>query len=209
MKRLHSPSALVCVGVLLLLSACASEDPTDSPTSGELKQGAIEAAKEITNQQAEDQFRAEFPTGALPEAEFVRVVTSTDWPEAMAQCLQARGFDAVAKADGGVDSGFPPELAESHAVATYQCRTSYPIDSTGQELDSKEELEGLYDYYRDDLVPCLESQGWSQENDPPSLSSFIETYDSDPWIPYAVVDPTSEDDWFALNKVCPQSPPTQ
>lgn len=65
------------------------------------------------------------------------------------------------------------------------------------------------------LLDCLGAAGFTASalpdghpvSDPPTRQSFVETYGStDTWTPYSDVAPGTNEEWYALNKKCPQMP---
>jgi hypothetical protein len=186
-------SLALATSVLAGCSAGADGGATPAPTS------SIPSAHE----QNVAQLLAEYPDADVPTVQPIRVVTLLEWPEVFAQCVTDEGFPASAAADGGVDfEAIPAEQADASALATFVCRERYPVDPSEFE---DPDLSGLYDYYTQELVPCLEAEGYEIPS-PPSEQTFIDSYWTAAWIPYNFVEVTSDEEWTRLNAACPQHP---
>ncbi len=69
-----------------------------------------------------------------------------------------------------------------------------------------ERLSKLYDFLLDQR-DCLIAEGYSIA-EPPSRETFISGYTSgSPWIPYTELPVLGAEEFFELEKKCPQSPP--
>lgn len=146
-----------------------------------------------------------------PSVDLVRFVAESEWTTVQLGCLNDLGYPVVAMPDGrGIDSSMIPASQAArggpYALAVYTCQAQYSMEPSTGEL-TEEELGELYDWYLGVEVPCLEEHG-AEVSDPPSRASFIETYNSNPWIPFGAIDhealgPEKIDELLAE---CPQSP---
>lgn len=149
---------------------------------------------------------AAHPSASVPDADLVRFVLPSEWAEAIAQCMSDAGFQASAEPDGGVKYEEIPEAqGEAQSVANYVCSVQYPVDPTYARPLNEEQLDYLYWYFTNELIPCLEEEGHSVST-APSRSTFIDQYDSNPWSPYSDVAAVSDAAWLAINEKCPQMP---
>jgi hypothetical protein len=63
------------------------------------------------------------------------------------------------------DQAMPACMADAtsdpryEALRYYLCQRRYPLSPSAQGFFSSAELEAIYDYYQDSLVPCLEIRG--------------------------------------------------
>jgi hypothetical protein len=148
-----------------------------------------------------------FPSAVRPEVEFARYIDQSEWPPAIADCLVGQGFaDVKAMPDGGIESGpVPPAQAEAYAVAMYVCSAQYPMDPKYLAPMTDDRIGALYDYYVDEMVPCLEAEGYAVPP-APSRETYIDTYLTGGWTPYDGVAPSSNAEWYRINDVCPQFP---
>jgi hypothetical protein len=128
--------------------------------------------------------------------------------EVQAECLREEGFpDVTVTPDGALSiTGIPPEQEEALAVVRYVCEIRYRIDEEYTGALEKEELIELYEYYTQDLVPCLQANSYTAP-DAPSVTTFVETYGSPTtWSPYSAVQVSSNEAWYEINETCPQWP---
>lgn len=136
--------------------------------------------------------------------------TEDEWLLARADCLTAAGWDA--EADVQLDSISVPSVTFEQRKAFKQAEAACSRsvgDLPTEPPHSAEELEKIYDYFVEELTPCLTKRGYQVE-DPPSRDTFIESY-YDPtaegvWIPYDHVDPPSQEEWREIQLQCPQDP---
>lgn len=153
----------------------------------------------------------EMTSSSRPSGVVVRAVDPDEWPQAQQACLEDFGFVASVLSDGGIEyPAVNPDQAEVLRDAIERCREMFPVkDEYLRPLDS-EQLTTLYRWYVGVLIPCLEERGYSGF-EPPSESTFVETYYRDPWSPYfdidSELDAFGEQEWYALQADCPQGPP--
>jgi hypothetical protein len=86
---------------------------------------------------------------------------------------------------------------------------SFPIDPKYTTPLTDQQLGALYDYNLNTLVPCLEAEGY-EVPDAPSKTTFIDTFLSDPWYPYADAFGSgsySQAEYYRVSELCPQWPP--
>ena len=187
--------------VAFLVSACAApvDQPPTTPDSAISLTDAADAAWA--------QVSAQYPDAVRPEADLVRTVAPPEWATAIAECLNAEGFGAIAQADGSVyfDTG---EQDEAYSVALYTCKIRYPIDPKFQGPLNDEQLRRVYEYSKTTLAPCLESFGIAVP-EPPSLELFLEKRGNpEAWNIYGDVHNIlkSNAQWQEINATCPQYP---
>ena len=201
-RRLLIPLAVAAV---LLLTACAgpaSAVPVQaekSPTAA--SQSGQNQDQDLKSERA--QIRSQFPNAKIPQAKVIKKVTISEWPDAMAACMTAAGFQTTVTKDGGVTGRTPNGQQEANLIATYVCNVEYPLQAKYTKPLDEKQLSALYAYYTITLTRCLAKHG-VQVPTPPSLSSFEQTYQSKPWTPYSFVPPSKGE---ALSRTCPQVPP--
>lgn len=185
----------VLVGMTgIALAACSGDDP--SVSAGDLSPEMHEAYLG----QIAQMYQIEDP----PSVAVVRIVGPDEQLELVAECMQEGGWPETKVSNGGLQYEDLPEQEEAMNGAFYTCFASYPL---AEEFlaDGREQYEELYNYFVDDLKPCLEDQGL-EITDPPSLESWLavaETGSPEYW------DPTLEIpdvDFAAIQEVCPQNP---
>lgn len=149
--------------------------------------------------------------GSLPEdAAFVRYVGPDEFATTHAECLRQQGFDATETADGGISHGaVPPEQAQALHEALHRCNIMYPVHPRYRERLTDEQRSRLYDYFVNELVPCLQAEG-RRIGPVPSRETFIATfYTDESWHPYHSVGASNQREWARLNERCPQRPPIE
>lgn len=133
--------------------------------------------------------------------------TQDEWIVATVECLRDAGWDAQAdfEQDGFEIPSFTFEQRDALMKAEADCARSVG-ELPDEPPMSAEEIGEQYDYFVEELIPCLTERGY-QVDDPPSRDAFVEAYYSnDSWSPYLNVDPVTEDDWREINRECPQDP---
>jgi hypothetical protein len=208
MRNLHVPMMIAIAASLGVLIVGCTAPGTGVAERRRPPAAATEGGPSIDTVLAESRQRllAKFPQAQIPEVEFVRYISQDEYGEVRAECLTALGFPTAAHDDGGFGGSFTRDQAEAHAVADYTCEVRFPLDPKYTAPLTNAQLVALYDYYVNELTPCLESAGESV-GPPPSESVFIEGYSgSDPWTPYLALGTGA--DYAALEKACPSVPVT-
>ena len=207
----HIRAVLVFTTVTLLLSGYSSS--TSAPGHTSTSMPSASATPQTREQQLDDLWKyytASYPDAIRPDVTFIRYVQQNEWATIQADCMNAMGFLNVSETpDGGLASGTVPEAqAEAYQVASYVCDAEYPLDPKYSIPLTDDRIGVLYDYYVDELTPCLEKEGYSV-TPAPSESTFISSYRSGGWTPYADINTSfagTQEEWYRINKVCPQWP---
>jgi len=131
-----------------------------------------------------------------PEVSFV-TVDLKDWVVAMDSCW--KNFDVE-------DPKEQPELA----VKLYACRAHQQQSAEALGLLNTAQLDYLYDYYQDRLIPCMRSRGLDIDDVMTrEEATDVGRFASYPWNPYSGIrdfvreDPADVDTW----RSCPAFPP--
>lgn len=213
---------LVTGALVLTLMACTSggSDPAggggaDGDLAGQLEGNAVWIELHQANMaNAAASFIAR--TGSLPpaDAQFVRLIEPSDYGDVLAECAREQGFGAQAMPDGGVKYDTVPEdqiLAFEEAI--YRCEVAYPTHPRFFEPWSDERVRATYDYVVNELVACLEAEGYPVAEAPPSFDTYLADFRAEDrlaWNPYSTsVDAPSEAEWRRINEACPQYPPVE
>lgn len=196
----------------LLLSGCSGQPdtpPVQESEGGAQADGATQQLVEEGKVAARERLEAMFPGIGIPDVDLVRIISLPEFGEVMAQCMTEAGFNAQARADGGVSfEEIPQEQSEAQSLALYVCQAKYPVDPVYTQPLTDAQIDFLYDYYRDDFSACLQAEGFSV-GELPSRSKFKEAYAGvgEPYTPYAVllenVDPAHVE---KLMSICPEVP---
>lgn len=157
-----------------------------------------------------------------PETQIVRVLAPEEQPAVWEACMVEAGWQVSVTSDGGLvpPADLPEDQASVYAVADYTCHAQYPVDPALFRSFGEQQIEATYEYYVEELVPCLLKRGHRVE-EPPTWASFRSSWVADgrggffasegSWFPYDAVDPASlrDEEWQTLTEECPQSPPAE
>jgi hypothetical protein len=146
------------------------------------------------------------------DAEFVRFVELNEWGTAQARCMQDQGFDSRPTVDGGgvLHGDVPSDQMDAHWQATYRCRIAYPVHPRFHLPLTDEQIRVIYDYFVNELVACLEDEGY-EVAPAPSWETFRSQWDHPGgpgwWEPHDSVQPPSREEDMRIMEKCPQRPP--
>ncbi len=153
-----------------------------------------------------------------PSTEIVRVIAPDEQPEVWQACMQEAGYEVSVTSDGGLTppQDLPDDQWGAYDLANYICHAQYPVDQSLVPQFGTEQVDVLYGYYVEELVPCLQERGF-EVDEPPTIETFRASWVSgdeglhaseSTWFPYTAVDAAeiSMDEWEAVNAACPQSP---
>lgn len=99
---------------------------------------------------------------------------------ARADCLKARGWD-VDLTDGVITAEVPEEQSSVYERDSEECLVEAGVD-TDAPL-TQEQLRAVFVWYSD-ISQCLQDYGYSVPPRP-SEQAFMESYGTDPWIPWS------------------------
>jgi hypothetical protein len=119
-----------------------------------------------------------------------------DLANAQADCLRKKGWSVAVDQDGSFGSNFPDDQRDDYNRDSLACQKAVGIDP---DLPTPTYL--VRQQYKDFLqgASCLRKLGWPISK-APTLATFEDTYESDPWIPW---DEVPQDDEFKALKHCP------
>lgn len=196
---------LAILAVVVNLTACSTEiRPPELP---DYSPAELEAQTAADNQRALNDLLRDFPDAEVPEVDRVRLVSLEEWPNAMAECLSAEGFVAIAE-DGGLSTSAPFGQELPYAISYYVCSVEYPINPRVMVPLVEDQIRYLYEYYTQVMTPCLDAEGY-EVPEAPSLQTFVSTYgQSGSWAPYTLVAEavSSQEEWDRINRLCTQTP---
>lgn len=208
-------AAIVAVLLVLGASGCAASGaPEPRPTLSSVSTaGPTSEPNESTGIPEDDPAWAlvveQYPNAKRPTVSVVREVALSEWPIAFADCLTSSGFRSTPTPDGGTKTdAVPAAQEEAFAVAHYVCKKSYPLEAKYTTPLSQNQVAALYEYFTEQLTPCLRGQGVDVD-EAPSLEVFSETLNtSSAWSPYLSiqVENLTLDQWNELSVTCPQFP---
>lgn len=138
------------------------------------------------------------------------VVAADQWAQALVECMNAAGFDNYSAAGGGFGATEVVQTADemqANTVAMYLCQGGISVEEWDQSWFNPEQVDYLYDYYQQMLLPCLALHGL-EVLDVPNRESFVARYGS--WNPYFSLTAESESALRADQEVfteCRSMPP--
>ncbi len=172
--------ALVAVSVVLLCgcaSVTAPQPGLDSDEEADLKQYIADLNWQVTG--LSDDLR--------PPPPRVTTVSPDDRVPAYVKCMNIAGFDNYRATGGGgfeIGDASMDDRTDAELIADYVCNLSFEVDGQYDGWLNSGQLGYIFDYYRDSLVPCLETLGYEVQ-DAPSRAEFIRTLGG--WHPYFAV----------------------
>jgi hypothetical protein len=109
--------------------------------------------------------------------------TDADDMAAIATCLEQRGWDA-SLIEGAIEIDVPTAQQEQYEKDSTDCLREVGIDPDAPLTE--EQYRAVYDWSLE-VARCLEGAGFAVPV-APSYEVFRSTYDSDPWIPWSLVE---------------------
>ena len=138
-----------------------------------------------------------------------QLVTGEAWAQTIADCMNVAGFDNYQEEGGGLmisSVARPADGLLDEQLAFYSCRSGLRLTSQEDSLHNPAEIDYLYEYYQEVLVPCLLVND-IDIYEAPTRTQFIEQ--SGWWNPYYSVSQSSLPkltDGTVL-AACPPGPP--
>jgi hypothetical protein len=185
----------VAVAVAALLLAGCTVAPVEEPLTG------LNLHEEQLYAQS---FALQWSGIEVPDAPTVPVVAyvpSAGWGTVVAGCMNAAGYADYAATRSGLT--YPSRGDDAETLALYTCIGRYPVQADFSAYANKQQLEFLYDYFRDWLVPCLAAEGYPVPGTAPTREVFTEFTVQPRWNPYnaLLTQPTA-----GVRERCPASP---
>ena len=191
--------ALTALVVLTVSGCSATTAPPVGPSDAELN-----AAVRI---ELDKQWRYTGLEGVVPrpEAEVELVGSGGAASQGFRDCMSANGFESWGySSDTGLQmfgsDGNPSAASPEQQLAFYLCNARFPMIDTL----TVDQLDFIYDYYQDWLIPCLEVAGY-----PVGRAPSRESFTTEPaefgwrWRPYsAIPDVLNPQDYAALQSTC-------
>lgn len=168
--------------------------------------------EKLTLREAElDEFARSLDIANPPDVPLERWIGAHERGPSAEGCLADAGFTVKSNADGqgwSLESQIGAEQASSFHMAVYVCTAQYFVDPDLMQELTSDQLRVLYEYYVGYSIPCLEALGYPRP-EPPSLETFLGTFDQDPWLPieHVGIDLSGGDEVERVIEACHQSPP--
>lgn len=188
--------------VLLLLSGCTT---VSAPEPG-LSDSEWEALQDRLRDS--DWQMANLPDDLRPPDPPATEVSIDDWGAVFVGCMNRAGFDNYSDLGGSgysfsSDGSSPP----NERLASYLCTVSYRLYTRDEGWFNKAQLDYLYDYYEQQLVPCLTLHG-ATFTEVPTREIFTQQFGS--WHPFLAISEDESDQIFHnadVKRECLAMPP--
>lgn len=180
----------------LMLAGCTAT-PLDEPVSG------LSDTEEVLYAQSFALEWSGIEVDDAPVIDVIAYVPPAGWGTAVAGCMNAAGYSEYTVSRGGMT--YPPRDAsdDDESLALYTCIGRYPVQGDFSSYANKAQLEFLYDYFRDSLIPCLAAEGYVVPGIAPTRAQFTAFTVEPRWNPYnALLTKPSA----AVREACPASP---
>ena len=185
-------AAVVCAA--LLLSGCAVTSST--PPGGGL------------NAEEEAEYARVF-SRSLTGSQSIEYVPPAGWGAVIAGCMNAAGYPEYVGSGTSISNGTSNISEDPEQQAHLDtCLTQYPILPDLSGSVNLAQLDYLYDYFRDFLIPCLALAGHPMRGEIPTREQFVLITAEPHWHPYRSLAGAAFDD-ATLFETCPPSPFTQ
>lgn len=176
----------ILLAAALLLSGCATVSaPEPGLTAAELA--------DVHHRELDLTWsRTGLPDELRPEDPDVQVVHPDDFADYLVDCLSEAGFDQYSEQSGAFATDEVVQTAEerdANALAFYVCQASMIIEGSDDNWLNPAEVDYLYDYYQQMLVPCLALRD-IQLVDILSRQEFVDTFGF--WNPYFALTEASQ-----------------
>ena len=143
-----------------------------------------------------------------PPRSSVTVVDGSDRDAAYVKCMNNAGFDNYDAIPGGgytIGDASMDDRRDDELIADYVCGTSFEIDGQFDGVYNDAQLDYLYDYYQQILVPCLQVLDY-QVAEVPTRAEFSGNWGG--WHPYYSVEALRQEAFFEDKRVPSECPPT-
>lgn len=146
-----------------------------------------------------------FPGQRQPDVDPIEYVSPTVAVRKTEECMHNADIEGLLFGPDGswIYLGDDPGGNEQVNRVYFICSLEYPIALDQAGLLSDEQLEWIYDYNKQRLVPCLQLLGYTVPNRTTDFAPGTNDY----WIPYYDIYPQpSADEWARIDLRCPPSP---
>jgi hypothetical protein len=133
-----------------------------------------------------------------------RVIAPSETQAVYGSCMDAAGYPNYGEPGATV----AVEQSTDGQLALYICVSQFPVEPSAFGIFSRDQLDYLYDYYQQSLIPCLAASG-HDVIDIPVRAEFLRR---DPaqlyaWSPYGELTGLSPKLLTSLAERCPEFPP--
>lgn len=150
----------------------------------------------------------QLPDEQRPPDPEVQIVSNEEWAPFLARCMNEAGFDNYqAVGNGLLIDDLPAEEQDASTLAFFVCESSIRIDGSDSFLLNEAQLDYLYDYFVQMLVPCLMLHD-IELHDVPTRAEYADLLGT--WNPYWAFSDQSRGRLTTdrtLFEECPSQPP--
>lgn len=190
---------------LTTLSGCSDRPRPAEPTPANVSTPSATASVDAAAKRAEElrDYAKLLGLNPAPVVTPERSVSIDEQPTVFASCMRDAGYTV------GEDGTYSVPKSQTSAlhVALYTCTARYPLEDRYYQPYTVEQKRIIYDYFAQELVPCLREAGYTPEN-PPTFETFLATAGTaDEYNPYVYVPSLADQEMRELQKRCPAMPP--
>ena len=102
---------------------------------------------------------ANLPAVARPVVGKIQLVGIDEWGELIASCMANLGYTTYFGGLGGYTRTTLSAADDGERLALYRCTARIQLDPDAFAVLNAAQLDYLYDYYLESLIPCLEVNG--------------------------------------------------
>jgi hypothetical protein len=190
--------SIAAVVLAVALAGCAGVNHAPPPPSG------AELAT-LTDQELhlQWQYMGLTPDEARPEVELVRYVSAAEANAVHQDCVTQAGYPEFSTVLGATMGA----ASVAERLVIFRCVAAYPLAPAEFGLYSAAQLDYIYDYYVNELVPCLGTFGFVVD-DAPSRTEFAHRSPGSffVWSPYVSVPSLGPVAAQAVRDRCPGYP---
>ena len=161
--------------------------------------------------------QTDLATSARPAVVIGPVASQFEASLHFSECMADRGWPDYYVNENGTGFGYRSiDLAttDAEAIDWYECFAAHPVDAR-YTMDSVEQFDFVYDYFQDQLIPCLAEHGYDIARAPTRLEfrTIFEGW-TDPlfpfvWNPYFDLTIVGYEGRTPIEELCPPAPPNQ
>ena len=146
-------ASVLLLGTVLLSGCSLAVTPPESGLDKEQRDALVAQSIEYAWQ------AADLPTLDQPQPGRVVLVGRATWADLVAACMADAGFGTYSGGTGGYTRTTQDAPGDDERLALYECTATIQLDPNDFAFLNSAQLDYLYDYYRESLIPCLELNG--------------------------------------------------
>lgn len=193
MNRIGAASIGVIAASMVLTGCSIAGEPIAQPTAPEL------AALNATVRDVQWQGLRFSPNAARPTVEFESYTDPDDTTEVYRSCMREAGHEDWTEVNFHALGDAPV----TERLDLYVCTSRFPLHPSFYGLYTESQLDAIYDYYEESLVPCMQASGIDVRGvptraefvgNPPAMGSV--------WSPFNYDYELSDNLWMVIYRDC-------